>query len=92
MLPWRRLCICAGASENGSNRCHATPQHNEEAACSSGSTISNCGNGMNDFLPLLGIVGALAVGVVSPGPSFLMVARTAAAGSRPDGRVSRVAA
>jgi threonine/homoserine/homoserine lactone efflux protein len=40
---------------------------------------------MDDFLPLLGIVGALAVGVVSPGPSFLMVARTAAAASRPDG-------
>jgi threonine/homoserine/homoserine lactone efflux protein len=40
---------------------------------------------MHDILPLLGIVGALAVGVVSPGPSFLMVARTAAASSRPDG-------
>jgi threonine/homoserine/homoserine lactone efflux protein len=36
-----------------------------------------------DFLaPLVGIVAALAVGVVSPGPSFVMVARTAVAHSR----------
>jgi len=34
---------------------------------------------------LLAICGALAVGVVSPGPSFLMVARTAVAVSRGDG-------
>jgi threonine/homoserine/homoserine lactone efflux protein len=34
---------------------------------------------------LLAISGALAVGVVSPGPSFLMVARTAVASSRRDG-------
>lgn len=40
---------------------------------------------MHDLLPLLAIVGALGVGVVSPGPSFLMVARTAAASSRRDG-------
>ena len=40
---------------------------------------------MHDLLPLLAIVGALGVGVVSPGPSFLMVARTAAATSRADG-------
>lgn len=40
---------------------------------------------MNELLALLGIVAALAVGVVSPGPSFVMVARTAAASSRSDG-------
>lgn len=34
------------------------------------------------FWPLLGIVAALAVGVVSPGPSFVMIARTAVAESR----------
>jgi threonine/homoserine/homoserine lactone efflux protein len=39
----------------------------------------------HDLLPLLGIAGALGAGVVSPGPSFLMVARTAAASSRTDG-------
>ncbi|MGJ7511144.1 LysE family translocator [Variovorax sp. GT1P44] len=40
---------------------------------------------MNQLLPLLGIAGALAVGVVSPGPSFVMVARTAVSQSRPEG-------
>jgi threonine/homoserine/homoserine lactone efflux protein len=40
---------------------------------------------MNEFLPLIGIVAALAAGVVSPGPSFVMVARTAVASSRADG-------
>lgn len=40
---------------------------------------------MHDLLPLVAIVGALGAGVVSPGPSFLMVARTAAASSRADG-------
>jgi threonine/homoserine/homoserine lactone efflux protein len=34
---------------------------------------------------VLGILGALAVGVVSPGPSFVVVARTAIALSRRDG-------
>jgi threonine/homoserine/homoserine lactone efflux protein len=34
---------------------------------------------------LLGILGALAVGVVSPGPSFVLIARTAVASSRADG-------
>lgn len=40
---------------------------------------------MNQYLPLLGIAGALAVGVVSPGPSFVMVARTAVSLSRSQG-------
>lgn len=40
---------------------------------------------MNELLPLLGIAGALAVGVVSPGPSFVMVARTAVSLSRSQG-------
>lgn len=35
-----------------------------------------------EILPLLGVLAALAVGVVSPGPSFVMVARTAVAVSR----------
>ena len=35
-------------------------------------------------LSLLGIAGAMAVGAMSPGPSFVMVARTAVA-SRADG-------
>jgi threonine/homoserine/homoserine lactone efflux protein len=40
---------------------------------------------LNQLLPLLGIAGALAVGVVSPGPSFVMVARTAVSLSRKEG-------
>jgi threonine/homoserine/homoserine lactone efflux protein len=36
-------------------------------------------------LALLGIAGAIAVGAISPGPSFVMVARTAVAVSRSDG-------
>jgi len=40
---------------------------------------------LNQLLPLLGIAGALAVGVVSPGPSFVMVARTAVSLSRLEG-------
>lgn len=39
---------------------------------------------MNTTLSLLGIAGAMAVGAMSPGPSFVMVARTAVA-SRRDG-------
>jgi threonine/homoserine/homoserine lactone efflux protein len=38
---------------------------------------------MNNTLSLLGIAGAMAVGAMSPGPSFVMVARTAV-GSRTD--------
>ena len=40
---------------------------------------------MNEFTALLGIVAALSVGVVSPGPSFVMVARVAAGASRARG-------
>ena len=40
---------------------------------------------MQEFWSLAGILAALSVGVVSPGPSFIMVARTAAAASRADG-------
>ena len=40
---------------------------------------------LNEILPLIGIASALAVGVVSPGPSFVMVARTAASSSRAEG-------
>lgn len=40
---------------------------------------------MNDLLALLSITAALAVGAVSPGPSFVLVARTAVAASRQDG-------
>lgn len=40
---------------------------------------------MQEVLPLLGITGAITVGAMSPGPSFLMVARTAVASSRSAG-------
>src|SRR5882672_4889801 len=40
---------------------------------------------MQDLPALLGIFAALAVGAVSPGPSFVMVARTAVSSSRADG-------
>lgn len=40
---------------------------------------------MDTVVALLSILGALAIGVVSPGPSFVMVARTAIAVSRGDG-------
>lgn len=40
---------------------------------------------MQDLNALLGIVVAMAVGAMSPGPSFVMVARTAASSSRVDG-------
>lgn len=40
---------------------------------------------MQDLPALIGILAALAVGVVSPGPSFVMVARTAVCGSRREG-------
>lgn len=36
-------------------------------------------------VPLLGIAGAMIVGAMSPGPSFVMVARTAVSSSRRDG-------
>lgn len=40
---------------------------------------------MEDSTAILGVVAALAVGVVSPGPSFVLVARTAMSSSRADG-------
>jgi threonine/homoserine/homoserine lactone efflux protein len=40
---------------------------------------------MQDLPALIGILAALTVGVVSPGPSFVMIARTAVAASRADG-------
>lgn len=40
---------------------------------------------MSQTLPLLGIAMALVLGAASPGPSFLMVARTAASGGRRQG-------
>lgn len=40
---------------------------------------------MQEFVALAGIIGALAGGVVSPGPSFVMVVRVAVATSRANG-------
>jgi threonine/homoserine/homoserine lactone efflux protein len=40
---------------------------------------------MDTFAAVLAITGALTLGAMSPGPSFLMVARTAVAASRADG-------
>jgi len=40
---------------------------------------------MQNLPALLGIIAALAVGTLSPGPSFVMVARTAASASRAEG-------
>ena len=40
---------------------------------------------MENILPLLSITAALAVGAVSPGPSFVLVARTAVSASRREG-------
>jgi threonine/homoserine/homoserine lactone efflux protein len=40
---------------------------------------------LDAFIALVAILGALGIGVVSPGPSFVLVARTAIAASRLDG-------
>ncbi|WP_428717100.1 LysE family translocator [Undibacterium curvum] len=40
---------------------------------------------MNDFASLIGIAAAIFLGAASPGPSFLMVARTAASTGRSNG-------
>jgi threonine/homoserine/homoserine lactone efflux protein len=45
---------------------------------------------MTDLLPFLAILGVLAVGTVSPGPSFVFVARTSIAQSRGDGLAAAV--
>lgn len=42
-------------------------------------------NGVGMILSITGILGALAVGAISPGPSFVFVARTSTALSRRDG-------
>src|SRR6202023_2061074 len=41
--------------------------------------------GMEGLIPFLGILGALTLGAVSPGPSFVFVSRTSLALSRRDG-------
>jgi len=38
-----------------------------------------------EFTALAGVVGAIAIGAISPGPSFVMVARTAVSSSRANG-------
>ncbi|UVC07011.1 LysE family transporter [Rhizobium sp. TH2] len=40
---------------------------------------------MPDFVILLTIAGALAIGAISPGPSFVLVSRVAVTASRPNG-------
>lgn len=45
---------------------------------------------MNNTLTIMSIAGAVAVGAISPGPSFVMVARTAAASSRSDGLAAAI--
>jgi threonine/homoserine/homoserine lactone efflux protein len=45
---------------------------------------------MENLSALLGVIAALTVGVVSPGPSFVMVARTAVSSSRSDGVAAAV--
>jgi threonine/homoserine/homoserine lactone efflux protein len=45
---------------------------------------------MQEFIALAGIIGALAVGVVSPGPSFVLIARVAVSTSRANGLAAAV--
>lgn len=45
---------------------------------------------MESFWPILGILGALSLGVVSPGPSFLFIAQRSASKSRRDGLAASV--
>jgi len=40
---------------------------------------------MQDLSALLGVIAALTVGVISPGPSFVLIARTAVSSSRSEG-------
>jgi threonine/homoserine/homoserine lactone efflux protein len=40
---------------------------------------------LNEMLTIIAIAGALGVGTMSPGPSFVMIARTAVAGGRAQG-------
>ncbi|MGZ5819137.1 MAG: LysE family translocator [Burkholderiaceae bacterium] len=45
---------------------------------------------MTNTLTVMSIAGAVAVGAISPGPSFVMVARTAVASSRTDGLAAAI--
>ncbi|MBI3714506.1 MAG: LysE family transporter [Betaproteobacteria bacterium] len=45
---------------------------------------------MHEISALIGIVASITVGVISPGPSFIMVARTAIAASRDEGLAAAV--
>ena len=45
---------------------------------------------MENLLPVLAVVGVLAIGVVSPGPSFLFIAQRSASTSRLDGLAASV--
>src|SRR3954468_24481100 len=47
--------------------------------------FSRQGPDMQDLPALLGIVTALTAGVISPGPSFVLIARTAVSSSRAEG-------
>lgn len=45
---------------------------------------------MQDFSAFFGVLAALTVGVISPGPSFVMIARTAVSSSRSNGLAAAV--
>lgn len=45
---------------------------------------------MSNTWTIVSIAGAVAVGAISPGPSFVMVARTAVASSRTDGLAAAI--
>ncbi|MEL0658605.1 LysE family translocator [Psychromonas arctica] len=45
---------------------------------------------MEIILPLISILGVMSIGIMSPGPSFILVARTAVANSRADGLATAI--
>jgi threonine/homoserine/homoserine lactone efflux protein len=45
---------------------------------------------MEIILPLISILGVMSLGIMSPGPSFILVARTAVANSRADGLATAI--
>jgi threonine/homoserine/homoserine lactone efflux protein len=45
---------------------------------------------MENILPILSILGVMSLGIMSPGPSFVLVARTAVANSRADGLATAI--
>ena len=45
---------------------------------------------MNELTALVGIVASITIGAISPGPSFIMVARTAIGSSRGEGLAAAV--